>query len=162
MVIEFNYNPELFWAKVDKSGECWLWTASTFGHGYGQFVAKCEGRKVHIGAHRIAYQEAHGPIPDGLFVDHICHTKLCVNPAHLRPVTNKQNGENRQGNPSGNTSGVCGVSWADRQKSWVVKVRHNHRQIHGGYFKSFDGAASKAVEMRNELFTHNNADRQAV
>lgn len=72
-----------FWAKVDKSGECWLWTAARFTQGYG-----CVSiwRKVKK-AHRVAWEWENGPVPDGLQLDHLCFNKLCVRPDHLEPVT---------------------------------------------------------------------------
>ena len=70
-----------FWDKVDKSGDCWLWTACIASHGYGQFhIAK--SRPV-VRAHRFAWQLEHGSIPAGLCVLHSCDVKACVNPAHL-------------------------------------------------------------------------------
>jgi HNH endonuclease len=68
-----------FWAKVDKSGDCWLWKASKNHDGYGRL--QVNGRA--IAAHRISYEIAHGPIPDGLCVCHHCDTPACVNPSHL-------------------------------------------------------------------------------
>jgi hypothetical protein len=75
-----------FWPQVVKGPECWEWT----GHqrnGYGSIRAY--GRQ--LGAHRVAYQLAFGPIPAGLTIDHLCRNKLCVNPAHLEPVTIGEN-----------------------------------------------------------------------
>lgn len=77
---------ERFWAKVDKTDACWLWTAATT-RGYGQFGF--EGR-VQL-AHRVAWTLLVGPIPDGLTIDHLCKVKHCVNPAHLEPVTIREN-----------------------------------------------------------------------
>ena len=37
----------------------------------------------HELAHRVAYAEAHGAIPEGFDVHHSCETPLCVNPEHL-------------------------------------------------------------------------------
>ena len=33
--------------------------------------------------HRVAYEEAFGPIAEGLYVLHRCDTPLCVRPDHL-------------------------------------------------------------------------------
>lgn len=80
--------PARFWAKVDQSGECWLWTANlTKPNGYGRF--HLNDRMVL--AHRLTYETFVGPIPDGMQLDHLCRVKQCVNPAHLEPVTNREN-----------------------------------------------------------------------
>lgn len=97
-----------FWAKVNKDGPihpyrsdlgpCWLWTGAIGSHGYGQFS---DGGDIL--AHRWAYREMVGPIPDGLKSDHLCHTfdpdcpgnaclhRRCVNPRHIEPVTEVTN-----------------------------------------------------------------------
>lgn len=78
---------ELFWSKVDKSGPCWIWTASLNAQGYGQ--VRRLGR--NYGCHRVAYLLTHGSIPEGMQLDHLCRVRECVNPAHLEPVTNQEN-----------------------------------------------------------------------
>jgi hypothetical protein len=78
---------ERFWVKVNKTETCWLWTASCFHDGYGKFYV--DGKTVR--AHRTSYELFVGPIPDGLHIDHLCRTPLCVNPAHLEPVTPREN-----------------------------------------------------------------------
>lgn len=83
-----------FWAKVDKRGpdECWLWTGVLYPNGYGRFQYV---RRQHVRAHRFAYELLIGPIPEGLVIDHVkergCTSRACVNPAHLEPVTNREN-----------------------------------------------------------------------
>ena len=83
-----------FWEKVDRSGpgECWLWQGATSTDGYGRFRER-GGRMVN--AHRWAYEHLVGPIPDGLQLDHVrdrgCTSPACVNPAHLEPVTSREN-----------------------------------------------------------------------
>lgn len=81
-----------FWAKVDKTESCWVWTACRNRDGYGRF--HLAGRNVR--AHRVAYELLKGPIPAGLTIDHLCRVHDCVNPAHLEPVTNREN--NLRGN----------------------------------------------------------------
>ena len=83
---------ERFWAKVDKNGPlwngtpCWLWTASPNNKGYGKFW---DGERLVL-AHRFSYLLLK-LIPDGCILDHLCRTPLCVNPAHLEPVTQRIN-----------------------------------------------------------------------
>ena len=56
---------ERFWAKVDKTDTCWFWLACLDKDGYGTFrVEKMER------SHRVSYEMAYGPIPDGLEIDH--------------------------------------------------------------------------------------------
>lgn len=76
-----------FWRKVQKTEACWLWTAGMSVGGYGRF--KANGRMNF--AHRFAYELLVGPIPDGLQLDHLCRVRHCVNPAHLEPVTAREN-----------------------------------------------------------------------
>jgi hypothetical protein len=80
-----------FWSRVQKTPCCWLWTGRTRNGRYGDYQAK--GRKVL--AHRYAYEQLVGPVPDGLELDHVkargCTSTLCVNPAHLEPVTHLEN-----------------------------------------------------------------------
>lgn len=77
---------ERFWAKVDRGGSgCWLWRAHTTRPTNGYGVVRRNGRMQL--AHRVAYELLVGPIPEGLDLDHRCRTRLCVNPAHLEPVT---------------------------------------------------------------------------
>ncbi len=83
---------ERFEAKVDRVSSatgCWLWTAQVDLHGYGQFWADPETGGVK--AHRWSYEHFVGPIPDGLSLDHLCRNPPCVNPAHLEPVTTREN-----------------------------------------------------------------------
>lgn len=65
---------------------CFLWIGFIDYNGYGKFSWKW--------AHRLAYELFVGPIPRGLVIDHICSVRSCVNPDHLRAVTQKENIEN--------------------------------------------------------------------
>lgn len=79
---------ERFWSKVKKTSDCWLWTGCCNPQGYGWFYVT---PRQKVKAHRWAYEEATGPIPEGLTLDHLCKVKHCVNPSHLEPVTFGEN-----------------------------------------------------------------------
>lgn len=146
-----------FWSKVDKTESCWVWTASIYqDNGYGQF-SDAEGRKCV--AHRWSYEDQVGAVPDGLWLDHICWNRRCVNPTHLRVVTTKQNSENQQGPSSRSTTGVRGV-FIDKRGRIRAGVTHNYEHLSLGYFASIEEAEAAVIAKRNELFTHNNADRR--
>lgn len=103
----YQSGEELFWSKVDREGpipshqpelgRCWLWTGCTNrGKGeYGLFgVAKKDSggaRQKTVQAHRYAYEQTFGPLPDDLQLDHLCEVTICCNPLHLEPVTQAEN-----------------------------------------------------------------------
>ncbi len=89
MSAELDELAERFWAKVNKTETCWLWTAGQRSWGYGSFWDGV--RKKRWSAHRFAYELLVGGIPDGLVLDHLCRTPLCVNPEHLEPVGIREN-----------------------------------------------------------------------
>lgn len=66
---------------------CWLWTGHVNNAGYGTFSVR--GRSTLV--HRLAYEEMVGPIPEGFDVDHLCHTRTCLNPKHLEPISHAEN-----------------------------------------------------------------------
>lgn len=80
---------ERFLGKVapNASNGCWEWAGHRAPTGYGQV----NRNGVTAYAHRVAYELAVGPIPDGLHLDHLCRNPPCVNPAHLEPVTVGEN-----------------------------------------------------------------------
>lgn len=79
-----------FWIKVDRSGDCWEWMAARnpYRGDYGIF-SPSKGKTVT--AHRMAWELAHGPIPDGMQVCHTCDNPPCVRLDHLFLGTNRAN-----------------------------------------------------------------------
>ena len=88
-------------AKIGTPDECWTWLSPPGSHGYGQIGWRVDGGKsAGTTAHRAAWIATHGPIPEGMTVDHECKNKICVNPneGHLRLLTNVDNAtDNGQG-----------------------------------------------------------------
>lgn len=66
---------------------CWIWPGHIGAYGYGHFHWK-GGR---LRAHRVSYQIHNGYIPPDAVIDHICRTRSCVNPEHLRLLANVEN-----------------------------------------------------------------------
>jgi len=80
---------------------CVLWPGGIGSKGYGYLTLN--GRQVK--AHRRAWEEAHGAIPAGMWIDHMCRNRRCVNVAHLRLVTPRQNAmENNDGKGATNAA----------------------------------------------------------
>jgi hypothetical protein len=74
-------------SRIDRSGgpdACWPWVGSRNG-GYGRthVGSRSDGTRKQARAHRISYEIANGPIPDGLNVLHKCDNPPCCNPSHL-------------------------------------------------------------------------------
>jgi hypothetical protein len=84
-------NAARYWSRVDRSGDCWLWTHTTNRNGYGVTAHKVEGSWRQVLAHRASYELAYGPVPTGLELDHLCRTTRCVRPDHLEAVTHAEN-----------------------------------------------------------------------
>lgn len=73
---------------VDSATGCFVWQGAINSRGYGSFGY---GGKSVL-AHRWAWEHVRGErIPDGLQIDHFCARRRCVNTAHMRVVTCREN-----------------------------------------------------------------------
>lgn len=95
-----------FWRSVavGEPYSCWEWQCARQLNGYGHLSFHGETTS----AHRVAYELAHGPIPDGLIICHRCDNPPCCNPAHLFIGTHKDNTQDAV------TKGRMGVAIARR------------------------------------------------
>jgi len=136
---------ERFWAKVEKSEDCWAWTgAITMGYGIFRING---GNQV---AHRVSYRWARGPIPEGAEVDHMCFNRACVNPDHLRLLTHTMNGQNRASANKNSKTGIRGVYWNAGRRGWM-SAGYLGDDIHRfGPFAEIEQAEKAIVEWRRE------------
>lgn len=146
---------ERFLDKIDRVGDCWLWSGYIDPKGYARFV----GGRSSL-AHKFSYEHYKGLIPDGMQVDHIRCVKHCVNPEHLRLTTHKENQENRKGVQPRSKTGVRGVFYTAKGDRFYGMVAHNKKRYYCGSFDTIEEAEQAVVAKRNELFTHNDADRR--
>lgn len=68
---------------------CHIWQGAIKRNGYGAQWSPT--RKTQTSAHVVAWEEAHGPVPDGHELDHLCRVRACVRVDHLEPVTHAEN-----------------------------------------------------------------------
>lgn len=122
-----------FWAKVDKSAGpegCWLWMGERYSAGYGR--VRILWRKQP--AHRVSLSMHTGACPPSeIYALHSCDVKACVNPAHLRWGTAKDNHRDRveRGQDGLTRSHVVGeaVGTAKLTAAEVVAIRNDRRSL---------------------------------
>lgn len=79
--------PATFLAKTRPATDCIVWTGAQNSKGYGCFAIN----RVSQLAHRVAWEAARGPVPEGMTLDHLCRVRSCVNVDHLEVVSNREN-----------------------------------------------------------------------
>jgi hypothetical protein len=135
---------------------CWEWQGKR-RNGYGILF---DSRNQSMGmAHRVVYELFFGEkIDEGMQLDHICRNRGCVNPTHVRVVTNQLNAENLS--VMGRTGRPRGVYFDRRavKKPWMCRVMHKGKTYSGGYYATMDEAWQAIVKLRVSLMTHNDQD----
>ena len=112
---------------LDRSGGpdgCWPFTGAVNGNGYGRMQIAGVTKGVHVWA----YEEAFGPVPDGLIVRHKCDNPICGNPAHLEVGTHQDNMDDKV--ERGRQSHMCGeqAPTAILTAPQVLEIRKLRRQ----------------------------------
>lgn len=146
-----------FWNRVERANGCWKWTGHIDAKGYARFKADGSDRF----AHRYSYELHHGPIAEGMDIDHKCRNRSCVNPDHLHAVSHWENMQNLASRNPRSTSGYRGVSIHKKSGKWKAEVRSRGKIHYLGLYETPEAAAEMARQKRNELFTNNQEDRRA-
>ena len=139
-----------FWAKVKKGpqGECWEWTGAKNTKGYGRIAAGYGSSSRYL-AHRLAYEEAVGPILPNICLDHVCHNPSCVNPTHLRACTIRQNNSNQ----CLRKSNACGYKGVHAYfNKWIAQITVNRKNIYIGLFKTKEEAHAAYCDAATRYF----------
>jgi hypothetical protein len=90
MALDLALLPPRISKQILQTSTCWLWTGRLNRNGYGRTYYKGKERVTH----RVVWEYLVGPIPDKLLLDHVkekCVNRNCCNPAHLEPVTHREN-----------------------------------------------------------------------
>lgn len=84
-------------ADLDEATGCWISQYSTASHGYSQIGWQEDGERHVVLGHRASWSHLNGQVPTGMTLDHICKNRRCVNPAHLRLLSNFENARRTNG-----------------------------------------------------------------
>jgi hypothetical protein len=133
LVVDRYVNLELFNRnQTELTNGCWEWTGvkNNIGYGFIGFVYadRSRGKKASnyggmMTAHRLAFMIEHNRMPAARNVNHNCHNKLCVNPAHLSEGTQQQKLKDmcRDGIKGGRQLGQTGLAYNHKQENRVYK-----------------------------------------
>lgn len=116
---------------VDENG-CHVFTGAR-ERGYGR-IGRGGGRGSGADyTHRVMYIAAHGSIPDGLHIDHLCRNRSCCNPEHLEAVSQAENNRRAAAVKYPGIRGVRKTS-ASRRNPWLAEISLNGKRTHLGLF----------------------------
>ena len=133
-----------FWVSVEKTDGCWNWTSGTDTGGYSKLVV--DGR--NMSGHRYSFRLHGGVVPKGMFLDHICHNRRCVNPAHLRIASRQQNNAHAKIRKD-NTTGFKGVT--KERGRFRAQIKFNKRLYYLGSYRTAEEAAMAYAYMAQHL-----------
>lgn len=134
-------------ARTSRQGECLIWTGSTSRGGYGQINIGGRPRRVH----RYVWEKANGPIPEGMFIDHICHERACVELSHLRLATRSQNNAYRVGSRRDRLEPLP-RNVERNGRGYAVRIASGGKRRYYGTFPTVEEAAAVADRERRRLF----------
>lgn len=144
-----------FWAKVAKGPGCWHWVGAPTAQGYG--LIRYGGK--YRTAHRVSYEINVAPLPDGMQIDHACRNRMCVNPDHLRVVTDGENKQNLVAR-SNSKSGIRGVTYYPKRGKWLAMASKDGETNYLGWHLTADSAERAVTSWRRENMPYSEMDKK--
>lgn len=142
----FKTTEESFANRTEQHKGCTVWTGAMDQGGYGMIW---HDQKFKM-AHRYAWERANGPIPKGMYIDHMCFTRNRVDLAHLRLATPQENVQNRSVAGRRSLTGVRNV--ARCKEGFRVRIMKDGKRINFGTYASLPEAEAVARQGRKTLF----------
>lgn len=82
---------------ISAQGDCKVWTGCSNNDGYPKISFRVNGRHVQVYVHRLFFVlKSAEPISLNMEIDHTCHNRKCVNPAHMQLVSGSMNKRRRK------------------------------------------------------------------
>lgn len=82
--------PSTFWSKTTRT-DCIVWSGAQNSKGYGCYGVAGKSEL----AHRVAWEDVNGLIPEDMTIDHRCRVRACVNVEHMEIVSIAENTRRR-------------------------------------------------------------------
>lgn len=117
--------------------------------GYWTLCVRVEGKAHYLSIHRIVWELANGPVPDGLQIDHIDRNRQNNLIENLRVVTSAENNQNKDTFRT-NKLGLKHINKRHDRDLYTVSVRKFGRR-YTSYHKSLDEAVAARDKLLSEL-----------
>ena len=102
--------------------------------------------------HRVIWEQANGPIPAGMHIDHINGCRADNRLENLRLTTPSQNGQNKRKAQSNNhSSGMLGAYLHKPSGRWYSRIHVEGKSRSLGYFATAIEAHSAYVNAKREF-----------
>ncbi|KKL53690.1 hypothetical protein LCGC14_2272920 [marine sediment metagenome] len=126
-------------SRIDALG-CTVWRRYRTPSGYGLIAVGRKSRR----AHKVAYELAKGPVPEGLELDHLCRNRACIDPEHLEAVTHRVNvlrGVSPSAVSARKTECIRGHEFTEANTLWTSDGRRDCRACHNARSRARRAAA---------------------
>lgn len=158
-------DPEIWNSIFEYDGENLIRKATTSSRARAGDVVGCLdkgyltvrfNKKLYF-VHRIVWEMHNGPIPDGMYIDHINHKRDDNRLVNLRLVTRIENQRNMSISKR-NSSGFVGVSWSKVHNKWEVRigVGNGTKDMYCGRYDTIDEAVAARKKAELDIGYHKN------